>query len=434
MPHPIEATKSKRERFMDVLDRYHPNKLSTNDVIYIADKAVEIFGIETPASEGESQERPTEPGRWQRADGEWDILVRDDSFAGWYVSTYKGHRKAWQQHGKIEFLPKGGWSKAVPPFEQIDSKLDTILGLVPSDMRQHSLGVVDCVKRLRADWERLLQENHLMRHGHKEADALACLSDIAALRAKIDSLFSAVAHGDDEHRNWLRQAIDDHFAGREVAAVVGKGSKETIASLTAERDALLETQSSANAAIVGKLKAAQDDNERLRRELEEARKGREQALAFTRTLYNERDALLDGLWGKLYRRDYQKPRCDKCQRPYPLTVFQKLGRDLPAADPVAQCAALESKLVAAETELTRLREQLAKVGAKVIVGTDETVLTDGHLICRFGRGLDPRYGEWFLVHRHSKQGFEGYTYLDYGIPEFPARSASAGAAGERNPT
>lgn len=56
--------------------------------------------------------------------------------------------------------------EAIGPWNR---QLDTILGLVPSDMRQHSHGVVECVQRLKQDWERLLNENHLMRHGHIDA-------------------------------------------------------------------------------------------------------------------------------------------------------------------------------------------------------------------------------------------------------------------------
>lgn len=33
---------------------------------------------------------------------------------------------------------------------------------------------------------------------------------------KIETLFPAIAHGDDAHRAWLKQAIEDHFAGRPV--------------------------------------------------------------------------------------------------------------------------------------------------------------------------------------------------------------------------
>lgn len=31
------------------------------------------------------------------------------------------------------------------------------------------------------------------------------------------TLFAAIAHGDDKHRTWLKQAIEDHFSGRPVS-------------------------------------------------------------------------------------------------------------------------------------------------------------------------------------------------------------------------
>ena len=33
---------------------------------------------------------------------------------------------------------------------------------------------------------------------------------------RAETLFDAIAHGDDEHRFWLRRSIADHFAGRPV--------------------------------------------------------------------------------------------------------------------------------------------------------------------------------------------------------------------------
>lgn len=33
---------------------------------------------------------------------------------------------------------------------------------------------------------------------------------------RIDTLYDAIAHGDEAHRAWLKQAITDHFAGRPV--------------------------------------------------------------------------------------------------------------------------------------------------------------------------------------------------------------------------
>lgn len=46
---------------------------------------------------------------------------------------------------------------------------------------------------------------------------------------RIETLFDAIKHGDEVHRAWLRQAIDDHFSGRPVVNPVGRGTTETVA-------------------------------------------------------------------------------------------------------------------------------------------------------------------------------------------------------------
>ena len=51
------------------------------------------------------------------------------------------------------------------------------------------------------------------------------------LTERIDTLFDAIKHGDQEHQDWLRKAIDAHFAGRPVDRPSGKGSQERIAEL-----------------------------------------------------------------------------------------------------------------------------------------------------------------------------------------------------------
>ena len=53
--------------------------------------------------------------------------------------------------------------------------------------REHAIALSNDIKRERAAAERLL-------HGWY-------------------TLFDAIAHGDDEHRAWLKKAIDDHFTG-----------------------------------------------------------------------------------------------------------------------------------------------------------------------------------------------------------------------------
>jgi hypothetical protein len=34
--------------------------------------------------------------------------------------------------------------------------------------------------------------------------------------SRVETLFEAIAHGTPEHRAWLQQAINDHFAGKPV--------------------------------------------------------------------------------------------------------------------------------------------------------------------------------------------------------------------------
>ncbi|MBV9549813.1 MAG: hypothetical protein JO256_09100 [Alphaproteobacteria bacterium] len=42
-----------------------------------------------------------------------------------------------------------------------------------------------------------------------------CLEIVQRLNA-VETLYDAIAHGDFQHRAWLRKAISDHFAGRPV--------------------------------------------------------------------------------------------------------------------------------------------------------------------------------------------------------------------------
>lgn len=55
---------------------------------------------------------------------------------------------------------------------------------------------------------------------YMEPDPTRVLSMVIAYADGFDglvsSLFDAIAHGDDDHRAWLKQAIDDHMAGRPV--------------------------------------------------------------------------------------------------------------------------------------------------------------------------------------------------------------------------
>lgn len=68
---------------------------------------------------------------------------------------------------------------------------------------------------------------------------LPALLDVAD---RVNTLFDAIAHGSDEHRAWLQQAIIDHMAGRAVQRDTSKPSPTERALLDAvpERDRLRE--------------------------------------------------------------------------------------------------------------------------------------------------------------------------------------------------
>lgn len=63
----------------------------------------------------------------------------------------------------------------------------------------------------------------------------------ALLKAR-DGLFDAIAHGDGEHRAWLKAAIDAHFEGEPVPPVAGNGTKEALLKRVGELEGALEDE------------------------------------------------------------------------------------------------------------------------------------------------------------------------------------------------
>ena len=82
----------------------------------------------------------------------------------------------------------------------------------------------------------IAQLNRQANTPHRNADwplMLEAADALEAAAARETILFDAIAHGDDEHRAWLKQAIEDHFAGRPVQKSSGRNSAEIIAELRA---------------------------------------------------------------------------------------------------------------------------------------------------------------------------------------------------------
>lgn len=58
-----------------------------------------------------------------------------------------------------------------------------------------------------------------------QAEAQALRATLAHERRLRQSLFNAIAHGDEEHRAWLAEAIAAHFAGKRVPKPRGGNKK-----------------------------------------------------------------------------------------------------------------------------------------------------------------------------------------------------------------
>lgn len=55
----------------------------------------------------------------------------------------------------------------------------------------------------------------LAQHIEQLVDCIDCPETIQVLRA-IPTLFAAIEHGGDDHRDWLEKAIEAHFMGTEM--------------------------------------------------------------------------------------------------------------------------------------------------------------------------------------------------------------------------
>ena len=155
--------------------------------------------------------------------------------------------------------PRGNWHPAVPGTElreeierlRADNAAlhDAVLGTIcdPSSqgLSEHAMGCLQAVRDLGKP-EKTCQYMLVTRDNVAKVDGeIRRLGDeLSAARAtiaRISTLFDAVAHGDDEHRAWLKQAIDDHMAGRPVDDVKGKGEREVLRATIERLERELET-------------------------------------------------------------------------------------------------------------------------------------------------------------------------------------------------
>lgn len=88
----------------------------------------------------------------------------------------------------------------------------------------------------------------LERRARRKAESRA-----AQAEAREASLFDAIAHGDEQHKTWLKEAIRAHFAGERPPAPYGKGITETLRIENADLRAKLAAAEAREAVKTGLL-------------------------------------------------------------------------------------------------------------------------------------------------------------------------------------
>lgn len=101
--------------------------------------------------------------------------------------------------------------------------------------------MMDFDKEAHELWQRLDRPNILPQHETEIPDALRKAYRAGQQAGPRKALFDAIKQGDQNHQDWLREAIDSHFAGRPVPEPRGKANSEKrIADLEAEIERLKE--------------------------------------------------------------------------------------------------------------------------------------------------------------------------------------------------
>ena len=108
-------------------------------------------------------------------------------------------------------------------LERIDLMLS---GVGTADHRIMHLKLIAEVRRLR-DF-RNVADTALFQIPVLEKEIEELTEQVCSSLTLQGSLFQAIAHGDDKHRQWLEEAILAHFEGLPVPAPYGKGSKERL--------------------------------------------------------------------------------------------------------------------------------------------------------------------------------------------------------------
>ncbi len=156
----------------------------------------------------------------------------EDAYQFVLAAESKMHALALQIQGMADIIRFSLWgdtSRRTPPNQDIASLPPKSTNTMPSSAERAFVEMAVEEDDLIGEWiaearvhaedmPAVIQRDYLLQ-------ACTKLEKNAVILARVNTLYDAIAHGDEDHRGWLKEAIQAHMAGEDVPAPRGKGGK-----------------------------------------------------------------------------------------------------------------------------------------------------------------------------------------------------------------
>lgn len=107
--------------------------------------------------------------------------------------------------GQYPRVGKEHWGASVEQYDFVAATVDDVRAILSALQTESALGGGG-----RLELHQCYTDEQIAYYWRQETDLAR--AHIRALEARVASLFDAIKHGDQEHQDWLKKAIEDHFA------------------------------------------------------------------------------------------------------------------------------------------------------------------------------------------------------------------------------
>ncbi|AXK44018.1 hypothetical protein [Erythrobacter aureus] len=156
----------------------------------------------------------------------------EDAYRFVLVAESEMHSMALEIHGLADIIRFSLWgdtSRRTPPDQNISTLPGKSMETMPCNAERAFAEMAIEEDDLIGDWiaearvhaedmPAIIQRDYLLQ-------ACTKLENNAVILARVNTLYDSIAHGDEDHRGWLKEAINNHMAGEDVPTPRGKGGK-----------------------------------------------------------------------------------------------------------------------------------------------------------------------------------------------------------------